>query len=555
MARTVKVAIIGSGLAGLTSAWLLTRPLKTKDVEFEVHVFEKTDVLGMDAASVSLTNSQPKKQWRIDVPLRAFQEGYYPQLIAMYKRLDIKMRQANFSYSYSFFSPPGPHQKRKITTTFIYNGLSGRTSFGMPSYLVDTPQFPQSSIFGKLFTELWTWVVFILMTLEILFCFFIFVLYSVPFFRSPSAENQPFKEWAKEVTPNSFLARWVGLDIAWQSYVRDIIVPMLSGVCTATEDDVLDYPAELFLDFIWLTIGTHHYVLANGVREAVAQLSKDLKHIHVSAPITSVTMDPGAPHLASLTCATALGGQETFHGFHHVIFATEANTAASILSGYASGIQASSGVTTRTFKHSLLEQAEALSTFRYRTAVVVNHTDDTLLPDDPRDHRDLNFIHYRGTELGSPEKDPKRDSSVCVSSSYTMVTHTLPRPEGYPTHQPTVYQTTNPYIPPKKDSILSVARLERAVPTVEAKKALQNFCQQKERKWWECSAIASTRLGPLQGAGRMTGGGHPGIWICGSYASPGIPLLEGCVVSAKDVVVEGILACEGTGLREEPWVA
>ncbi len=41
MARTVKVAVVGSGLAGLTSAWLLTRSMKNKDVKFEVHIFEK----------------------------------------------------------------------------------------------------------------------------------------------------------------------------------------------------------------------------------------------------------------------------------------------------------------------------------------------------------------------------------------------------------------------------------------------------------------------------------------------------------------------------------
>lgn len=41
MVRTIKVAVVGSGLAGLTSAWLLTRSMKKKDVEFEVHIFEK----------------------------------------------------------------------------------------------------------------------------------------------------------------------------------------------------------------------------------------------------------------------------------------------------------------------------------------------------------------------------------------------------------------------------------------------------------------------------------------------------------------------------------
>lgn len=40
--RTVKVAIIGSGLAGLTAAFLLSSASdESRDVEFEVHVFDK----------------------------------------------------------------------------------------------------------------------------------------------------------------------------------------------------------------------------------------------------------------------------------------------------------------------------------------------------------------------------------------------------------------------------------------------------------------------------------------------------------------------------------
>ena len=42
MPRTVKVAVVGSGLAGLTVAHLLSNT-ELRDLEFEVHVFEKVD--------------------------------------------------------------------------------------------------------------------------------------------------------------------------------------------------------------------------------------------------------------------------------------------------------------------------------------------------------------------------------------------------------------------------------------------------------------------------------------------------------------------------------
>jgi 2-polyprenyl-6-methoxyphenol hydroxylase-like FAD-dependent oxidoreductase len=41
MPRTVKVAVVGTGLAGLTAAHLLTKQCEGNEVEFEVHLFEK----------------------------------------------------------------------------------------------------------------------------------------------------------------------------------------------------------------------------------------------------------------------------------------------------------------------------------------------------------------------------------------------------------------------------------------------------------------------------------------------------------------------------------
>ncbi|KAJ3576282.1 hypothetical protein NP233_g529 [Leucocoprinus birnbaumii] len=551
MPRNVKVAIVGSGLSGLTAAWLLARPLKNQDVNFEVHLFEKADSLGMDAASTSLNSSELDKQWRIDVPMRAFQGGYYPQLISMYKTIGVRIRQADFSFSFSQLITPTSSLQRKITTNFIYNGSSGRAGFGKPaSFSAQT----NKSALSYVPRQLLHWVAFLWTTTKIIICFLMSTYYAAPFLRSSELEDKSFGEWAEDMTPRNFLSRSLGLDVGWQTYVRDVMIPMWSATCTATKDDILNYPAIEFLDLIWLTFGTRHYVLANGVRDVVAELSKDTKNIHLSAPITSISLDPKTPHLASVTCTNQSGKQETFHGFDHVIFATEAKTAASILHDWISKISACAKSPPSIFKQNLVRQAEVLGKFRYRSSVVVNHTDNTLLPDDIQDRRELNMIYYHGHELSFSEKHSQGDPSVCVSSSHTMTTHILPKPEGYPAHLPTVYQTTNPIIPPRRDAILSIARLERAVPTVEARKALRALCEIKDRRWWECPAVARTKLGPLQGAGRVFGRRSPGIWICGSYAFPGIPLLEGCVVSAKNVVVQGILQCEGTELLEEPWV-
>ena len=81
-----RIAVVGSGVAGLSAAFLLSR-------SHEVHVFEREDAVGMDAHSLSAHGA------RMDIPLRVFSESYYPNLCNIYKLVGVKYGLADYSFS------------------------------------------------------------------------------------------------------------------------------------------------------------------------------------------------------------------------------------------------------------------------------------------------------------------------------------------------------------------------------------------------------------------------------------------------------------------------
>ncbi|KAG5721971.1 hypothetical protein E4T56_gene18455 [Termitomyces sp. T112] len=552
MTRQVKVAVVGSGLAGLTATYLLNKPVaQESDVEFEVHLFEKAPMLGMDSSSVSLpsTDSEAVEDaWRVDVPMRSFQGGYYPQLIALYTRLGVAFREANFAYSFSLLTLSSSNQERQINATMIYNGSSGRAGLSMPSILDEPYHLTKGKGFPRrAFTRMWTVSLFVLLTLHIAVCYVRMLLHSLPFWRPKMIHKMTFEEWTKQTIPRDIFSRWTGMDLAWKDYTRSVLLPLFSAVCTAPEEDVLRHPVEEFLDYIWLTLGTHHYVVIHGVREVVARLTTTARNIHLASTITSISPYPNDLNRSNIECDTP-EGPRVYTGFHHIIFATQATRAVPLLKTYRDALPHMSSK-----RQAVDAQLNCLEKFQYCSTIVINHTDPTLLPDNPRDQRDLNLICLEQDAVTDREKNIFDWSATTVPPSYTMTTHVLSPPRGYPTHLPPVFQTTNPLISPEDDSILSIARLERAVLSVESKTALEGLYREEGRKWWQCAGQGSARLGELQGAGRLVDEQRTGIWICGSYVYAGIPLLEGCVVSARSVVEQGIYVAEGVSSASAPW--
>ncbi|KAJ7748473.1 hypothetical protein DFH07DRAFT_829807 [Mycena maculata] len=464
--------------------------------------------------------------------MRSFQGGYYPHLIALYTKLGVSFRPKDFSYSFSLFDLA--EKTHRMRTTIIYNGASGRDGVGMPSWLRDLHLYRKGC---RAVTRAFALGLFILSAIQLLVCYVRLIFFALPPARPKRLNTLTFEAWAAETVPRNFIARALGFDAIWRSFTHDVLIPLFSAVCTAPEEAINAHPVEDFLDYIWLTLGTHHYVVSKGVRDVVKRLTSNLKQIHLSSRIVGVHADHNDPHVASIECSTK-SGTITHHGFHHILFATQATRVGSLLSSYASSLPSDSPA-----RHAVMAQFHCVEAFHYIRTIVINHSDETLIPADRRDRRDLNLVTTLRTErTTSPTWSPHR-----VSPAYTMATQILTPPPALKAELAVpVFQTTNPFINVQDDRILSVATLERAVLTMHAKDALRGLYAEKRRAWWQCAAEAESTLGDLQGAGRRESDARPGIWLCGSYAYVGIPLLEGCVVSARNVY-QGI--CESEGVR------
>jgi len=265
----------------------------------------------------------------------------------------------------------------------------------------------------------------------------------------------------------------------------------------------------------------------------VSKLSAKVDHVHLSTTITSIELHSEDP--SKLNIHTTEG---TYGPFSHLIIATQANSGIPLLDSYHAAISDDASE----HKRGVKELLDCLEAFQYRKSIVINHTDSRFVPQDQQNRRDLNLV--LGTDHVPDEKDPH---PMTLPPSYTMATHVLANLKW----DKAVYQTTNPIIAPQKDSLLSVSVLERAIVTTQSKAMLPKLSKSQRRIW--PFGTSNTSLGPVQGAGRLQSAKHPGIWVCGSYAYRGIPLLEGCVASARDVVEQGVMRSEGVALGEKPW--
>ncbi|KAF9938181.1 hypothetical protein BGZ67_000444 [Mortierella alpina] len=654
--RKLRVAVVGSGLAGLTVAHLLSS-LHGEDGHgdqgIEVELFEKAHKLGMDAASLSVTcpcqkcalaagrgNGDPNHEHvegRMDVPMRSFFPEYYPNLVRLYRSIGVQFHDADntlacfdvtFDPETSAAAPSATQSRLQRDVNIEAPYLSSRSYRVSSNHTITLPDLPPLSLinpypFGRRLLGYY----------RIARDYVRMLTVSKEFMTQGRMMEigKDASEWGdgRQVSLREFLVRG--------GYSHDFsafFVPLFACVCTCSFERMMEYPACVVLEYVarCMPFGRMQFV-SSGVREVTENLSKNISTIHYGTMVEKImeapprTNDGKDVSTGPIVLVDSHGVRRTFD---HVIFATQANQAAATLAGqraskplpkpFMSSPEKNDDASNygRREEHDLTDpetprdvsveslpkdhpfysQIQTLAKFPYERTQVVCHTDTSFLPKDPAAWRLLNIAKSTTADIlaspfdkvsaeleqqqqqqqqeseqaqeqhssatgyslkptslanGEAELSNRRPGSSVTSGASSprtyssgsstptstasqshnsaMATHIMNNTASSLGSTTKFLQTTNPIFQPKPESVISSAWFERAVVNPESMSAVDELNQHMDE---QTADLLDEHASPKV-ADR--------VWFVGSYAYPGIPLLEGCVVSAVQVM-ERIVAAE-----------
>jgi predicted NAD/FAD-binding protein len=431
------ICIVGSGVSGLVCAYLLSE-------EFDVTLVECAQELGMDSSSQDVDNA------RVDVPLRTFNEDYYQNLTRIYKEIGVEYAPPDYSFCCYYQDEPAHFRY----TTWIRNWFT----FGILG--IEKMAFPGTS---------WTKLP---RCLSHMYEFWNFMRIASRRLQEPNngLDQITFKEYVLSSHSHEFY--------------YELLLPMLSVICTCTHEAVGAYPAEILLDYLagrahLHPFGSNTQRAVSGTRDVVKRLSTRCSRVITNCKVLSILPAAAAAaepstntnHQVQITWVIKNDVEQkiTITSFNHVIIATQANSALELLGSNASEFH-----------------RKSLGAIRYERNRTVLHTDENVLP----------LTDRAVCNLGIDKCTGKSDCTIWMNKVDAAL--------GSKFHR-NVFQTWNPLIEPSKNKILFDTWFERPVMTIETNTALD-------------------LLASIQGQGNL--------WFIGAYSLYSMPLLENGTRSA-----------------------
>ncbi|HJV01146.1 MAG TPA: FAD-dependent oxidoreductase [Burkholderiaceae bacterium] len=267
-----RIAIIGSGIAGLASAYFLRH-------QHDVVLFEAADYLGGHTHTVDVTLEG--RTHGVDTGFLVYNERTYPNLVALFRDLDVATIGSDMSFGVSMEDGALEWAGSNLDTVFAQ-----RANLGSPAFL----------------RMLWDILHF-----------------------NRNAER--FLQLAEQA------GLTLGQLLQQQGYgerFRDAyLLPMAAAIWSSSPNDILRFPAATFLRFclnhalLQISDRPQWRTVAGGARQYVDKIAATLPDVRLRTPVQAVRRDADGVRVIS-------GGADA-ERFDAVVFATHAPTTLALL--------------------------------------------------------------------------------------------------------------------------------------------------------------------------------------------------------------------------------
>ncbi len=279
MNRKQRIAVVGAGISGLASAWLLSR-------EHDVTLFEAGAYLGGHTNTVDVTLEG--RMHPVDTGFLVFNEKTYPNLIAMFSLLGVESVETEMSFAVSLENPD-----------LEWAGSNLATVFGQKRNLVRRPFWSMLSDILRFNRESMAWL-------------------------ATHPDNQrSLRDFLAEGRYSAAFSDWY-------------LLPMAAAIWSCPTGQMLDMPLATFIRFcqnhgllqvfdrpMWRTV-------KGGGRAYVRKIAALLDDIRLACPVISVTRDGKA-----LTLTHVHGSEQ----FDQVVMACHSDQSLAILGNAATDAQ------------------------------------------------------------------------------------------------------------------------------------------------------------------------------------------------------------------------
>ncbi len=264
----MKIAIIGSGISGLTSAYLLSK-------KHDVTVFEANDYIGGHTATVDV--EVPSGKYAIDTGFIVFNNWTYPNFIKLMTNLQVPWKNSSMS-----FSVKSQRSGLEYNGTTLNSLFSQRSNFFRPSFyrmVFDIMRFNKESI-------------------EVL----------------ESSHDEVLGEYLKKRNYSD-------------EFKMNYIIPMGAAIWSASAEQMDLFPIEYFVRFFnnhgMLSVSNRPVwkVIEKGSRSYIGPLIQNFKNkIFLKTKVLQVQRENDQVRLITET-----DGQTSQHNFDQIIFASHSD--------------------------------------------------------------------------------------------------------------------------------------------------------------------------------------------------------------------------------------